>query len=73
VAALNAAIAAFYYARVLRTMIIDPELEQRPPLRLSFADSFWVLAFALANVLPLLWWSSIDGWARASLTLFAGR
>jgi NADH-quinone oxidoreductase subunit N len=73
VAAVNAAVAAFYYARVLRTMIIDPELESKPALRLSFADSFWVLAFTLANVLPLAWWSGIDGWARASLSLFAGR
>jgi NADH-quinone oxidoreductase subunit N len=72
-AAVNAAIAAYYYARVLRTMIIDPELDAKPPLRLSFADSSWVLFFALANVLPLLWWSRIDGWARASLTLYAGR
>ena len=73
VGALNAAVAAFYYARVLRTMIIDPELEPKPLLRLSFADASWVSFFVLANVLPLLWWSRIDGWARASLTLFAGR
>lgn len=73
VAALNAAVAAYYYARVLRTMIMDPELEQKPPLRLSLVDSSWVFLFAAANVLPLLWWSRIDGWARASLTLFAGR
>ena len=73
VAAVNAAVAAYYYARVLRTMIIDPELEPKPLLRLSFADASWVSFFVLANVLPLLWWSHIDGWARASLTLFAGR
>jgi NADH-quinone oxidoreductase subunit N len=73
VAAVNAAVAAYYYARVFRTMIIDPELEEKPPLRLSLGDSAWVYAFVLANVLPLLWWSRIDGWARASLTLFAGR
>jgi NADH-quinone oxidoreductase subunit N len=73
VAAVNAAIAAYYYARVLRTMVMDPELEPKPPLRLSLADASWVFAFALANVLPLLWWSRVDGWARASLTLFAGR
>jgi NADH-quinone oxidoreductase subunit N len=73
VAALNAAVAAFYYARVLRTMIIDPELEKKAPLRLSFGDAVWVSLFAAANVVPLLFWSAIDGWARSSLTLFAGR
>jgi len=73
VAALNAAVAAYYYARVLRTMVMDPELEEKPPLRLSLADSSWVFFFAMANVLPLLWWARVDGWARSSLTLFAGR
>jgi hypothetical protein len=29
--------------------------------------------FVLGNVLPLLWWSRIDEWARTSLNLYAGR
>jgi NADH-quinone oxidoreductase subunit N len=73
VGALNAAIAAYYYARVLKTMIIDAGNEEKPPLRLAVGDQVWLTLFALANVLPLLFWSRIDGWARASLTLYAGR
>jgi NADH-quinone oxidoreductase subunit N len=73
VGAVNAAIAAFYYFRVLKTMVIDEEAEPRPVLRLAAADTAWVAFFMAANVLPLLFWSRIEGWARASLTLYAGR
>jgi NADH-quinone oxidoreductase subunit N len=73
VGAVNAAIAAYYYARVLKTMIIDAAPVEKPPLRLALADTAWVWVLLLANVLPLLWWSWIDDWARASLSLYAGR
>jgi NADH-quinone oxidoreductase subunit N len=71
VAALNAAVAAYYYARVLKTMIIDEPATEKPALRLPPADLAWVGALALANILPLLFWSAIEGWARSSLVLFA--
>jgi NADH-quinone oxidoreductase subunit N len=73
VGAVNAAIAAYYYARVLKTMIIDAAPAEKPPLRLALADTAWVWVLLLANVLPLLWWSRIDDWARSSLSLYAGR
>lgn len=73
VGAVNAAIAAYYYARVLKTMIIDAAPVEKPPFRLAFADTAWVWVLLLGNVLPLLWWARIDDWARASLNLYAGR
>jgi NADH-quinone oxidoreductase subunit N len=72
VGAVNAAIAAYYYARVLKTMIIDNAPAEKPPFRLAFADATWVWIFLLGNVLPLLWWARVDDWARASLSLYAG-
>jgi NADH-quinone oxidoreductase subunit N len=72
VGAVNAAIAAYYYARVLKTMIIDTPPAEKPPFRLAFADATWVWILLLGNVLPLLWWARVDGWARASLSLYAG-
>jgi NADH-quinone oxidoreductase subunit N len=73
VGAVNAAIAAYYYARVLKTMIIDAGNETRPAFRIPAVDMAWVLFFAAANVVPLLFWGAIDGWTRQSLVLFAGR
>ncbi len=73
IAALNAAIAAYYYFRVLKVMTIDAGNEDRPALRLAFADQAWLVAFALANLVPLFFWSRIDDWARGALVLYAGR
>jgi NADH-quinone oxidoreductase subunit N len=71
VGAVNAAIAAYYYARVLKTMIIDGGNEDKAPLRLAPADAGFLLFFVAANVVPLLYWDAIDGWARASSLLYA--
>ena len=73
IAAVNAAIAAYYYFRVLKVMTIDAGNEDRPAIRLAPADQAWLVAFALANLVPLLFWSRIDGWARGALVLYAGR
>ena len=71
VGAVNAAVAAYYYARIMKTMIIDEAETERPAIRLHGMDFAWVLIFVLANVVPLLFWSTIEAWARASLTLYA--
>jgi NADH-quinone oxidoreductase subunit N len=73
VGALNAAVAAFYYARVLKTMIIDAGNEEKERMRLALPDAAWVAILAAANVLPILGWRWIEGWARASLSLIASR
>jgi NADH-quinone oxidoreductase subunit N len=73
VGALNAAVAVYYYARVLKTMAIDEGSTEKPPLRLPLLDAAWVGGLALANVLPLLWWGYVESWAKASLVLYAGR
>jgi len=72
VGAINAAIGAFYYARVMRAMIIDPGGDERGALELPLGDRLAVLGFALANFLPLIWWGRLDEWARDSLVLYAG-
>jgi len=70
VAAVNAAVAAYYYARVLKTMIIDAGNEERPAFSLPALDQLAILFLVAANVLPLLWWSQVEGWARKSLSLY---
>src|SRR5262249_39942856 len=72
IGAVNAAVGAYYYARVLKTMIIDEPHVEKPAFALPAADLAWVMALAAANLLPLLFWSRIEGWARASLTIYAG-
>jgi len=73
VGAVNAAVAAYYYARVMKTMVIDAGNEDKPPVVLPALEYAWIVVLVAANVLPLLFWGSIDGWTLASLTSVAGR
>jgi NADH-quinone oxidoreductase subunit N len=73
VGALNAAVAAFYYARILKTMIIDAGNEEKPAFRLPLADAAWIWLLVIGNILPLFVWRYVEGWTRASLALYAGR
>ena len=73
VGAVNAAVAAYYYARVLKTMIIEADDEARPAFAVPPLDQAWLAVFALANLVPLLFWTSIEAWAKGSLVLYAGR
>ncbi len=72
VGAVNAAIAAWYYARVMRVMVIDESDEPREAWSLAPVDAAWLGALVAANVLPLLFWDRIEAFARGSLTLWAG-
>jgi NADH-quinone oxidoreductase subunit N len=73
VGAVNAAIAAYYYARVLKTMIIDAGNEDKPKVALPPLEYAWIVVLVAANVLPLLFWSQIEGWTIDSLRMYAGR
>jgi NADH-quinone oxidoreductase subunit N len=80
VGAVNAAVGAYFYFRVLRTMTIDDSDDTKPRMALAPVDNLAVGALALANLLPVLlpaFWSMVEGWVggwtRESLVLFVGR
>jgi NADH-quinone oxidoreductase subunit N len=72
IGAVNAAVAAFYYARVLKTMIMD-EAEEARPLVLALADRAWVYGLAAANVVPILWWNAVESGVTRHLVLWPGQ
>jgi NADH-quinone oxidoreductase subunit N len=72
IGAVNAAVGAFYYARVLKTMVIEAGNEDKAPLPIPALDSAWVLLLVLGNVLPLLFWEQIQTFTSASLRVYAG-
>jgi NADH-quinone oxidoreductase subunit N len=72
IGAVNAAVGAFYYAKVMKTMAIDAGNEEKPPLAIPILDSAWVLLLVAGNVLPLIFWNTIQGWTTSSLQI-AGR
>lgn len=54
IGAVNTAISLFYYLRVIKLMLIDPEPEQRPPLSLPMISPPGVFLFAVTFPILLL-------------------
>jgi NADH:ubiquinone oxidoreductase subunit 2 (subunit N) len=71
--ALNAALGAFYYFRILKTMMVDEGDPAKGAFDLPLVDKAWLVIFRIANIAPILLWGAIDGWTRASLPLLAAR
>lgn len=57
---LNSAVAAFYYVKVLRTMVIDPDSGSTPALAFSRLDIGLLVILVVPNLLGLLFWGSLD-------------
>lgn len=66
--ALNTFLSLFYYVRVIKCMTMDPEPEQRPPVRLPILCSTYVVLLTLPLLLLILGWT--DLW---NATLLAAR
>lgn len=73
VGALNAALAAYYYFRVLRAMVVDEPTRSPGPLRLASADAAALVVLAAANLVPLLFWNSFERFAASSSVLLLTR
>jgi NADH-quinone oxidoreductase subunit N len=71
--ALNAALGAYYYFRILKTMMVDPGDPAKAAIELPLVDKAWLVVFMVANVAPILLWSLVEDWTRASLPLLAAR
>jgi NADH-quinone oxidoreductase subunit N len=71
--ALNAALGAYYYFRILKTMVVDEGDPAKEAFDLPLVDKAWLVIFMIANVAPILLWGVIDGWTRSSLPLLAAR
>lgn len=72
IGALNAAVAAFYYLRVLKAMLMEEGKGTTAPLQVSFFNQALVVALLLPNVLLIVFWNPIDRWAAASVRMFGG-
>jgi NADH-quinone oxidoreductase subunit N len=69
---LNAALAAFYYMRVLKAMLIEEGNGKAAPLEVSFLNRTLLWVLLLPNILLPIFWNPIDRWATASVRLFGG-
>ncbi len=71
--ALNVALGAYYYFRILKTMIVEAPDPAKPAFDLPFFDKAWLVIFMAANIAPILFWSAMESWTRSSLPQFAAR
>ena len=60
VGVLNSAVAAFYYLKVLRAMVVDPAPGPTPALALGRLDLGLLLVLVVPNLLGLLFWGALD-------------
>jgi NADH-quinone oxidoreductase subunit N len=72
VGTLNAAIAAFYYMRVLKAMILEDGNGDTTPLRVSRLNLALLTALLVPNLLLVVFWNPIDRWTASSVRLFSG-
>ena len=73
VGALNAALAAYYYFRVLRAMVFDQASHPRGPFRLDTVDAAALCVLAAANLVPILFWDVFERFAAASSVVLLAR
>lgn len=68
IGALNTVLSLFYYLRVVKTMALDPEPQQRLPVDFSLVSPGGVyLALVTAPVVVLgVFWNALNAWAQAA-------
>jgi NADH-quinone oxidoreductase subunit N len=69
--ALNSVIAVYYYARVVKTMIIEGS-DDNARLRVSWLSHIMVWIMLIPTVSMMLFWSQIQKWTISSAKLFLG-
>ena len=72
VGALNAAVAAYYYMRVMKAMIIEEGDGNTSPVPISLLNQGLLVALLLPNILLTVFWNPIQRWALSSVRLFGG-
>ena len=71
VGALNSVVAVYYYARVIKTMIIE-ESDDTAHMSLPLTGKIMVWLMVLPTAGLMIFWSSIERWTQASVALFIG-
>jgi NADH:ubiquinone oxidoreductase subunit 2 (subunit N) len=74
VGALNSVIAVYYYARVIKTMIIEPSIDgaETGAIRLPWTSRVLVWMMLLPTAGLMLFWDRIQSLTSASMQLFFG-
>lgn len=72
VGTLNAAVAAFYYMRVIKAMVLEEGNGKTAPLQVSFLNQALLVALLIPNLILVFFWNPIERWTASSVKLFSG-
>ena len=72
VGTLNAAVAAFYYMRVIRAMVLEEGNGKTAPLHVSFLNQALLVALLIPNLILVVFWNPIERWTASSVKLLSG-
>jgi NADH-quinone oxidoreductase subunit N len=72
IAALNTAVALFYYVRIIRAMYIDQPFAEPTPIKAPLFYQVVLASFSVAVMVFGVWWTPMIDWTRASLRLLGG-
>jgi NADH-quinone oxidoreductase subunit N len=72
IGALNTVLGLFYYLRIVRVMVLEPEPADRPAPRVSLWSPSGLFCLAVALMLGVLffWWGPLDWATTATATMF---
>jgi NADH-quinone oxidoreductase subunit N len=72
IAALNTAVALFYYVRIVRAMYIDQPYAEPAPIKTPVFYQVVLASFSAAVLLFGVWWTPMIDWTQSALQLFRG-
>jgi len=72
IAALNTAVALFYYVRVIRAMYIDPPHAEPTPIKSPIFYQVLLASFSTAILVFGVWWTPMIAWTHSALSIFRG-
>jgi len=72
IGALNSVVAVYYYARVIKTMIIE-ENDDTTRLPVPFVNQILLWIMVLPTIGLMLFWANVEKLTQASVSLFLGR
>jgi NADH-quinone oxidoreductase subunit N len=72
IAALNTAIALFYYVRIIRAMYIDPPHTEPTPIKSPIFYQVLLASFSTAILVFGVWWTPMIEWTHSALSIFRG-
>ncbi len=72
VGGINATVAAYYYMRVMKAILVEETNGNSSPLTISLLNRALLVVLLVPNILLIVFWNPVNRWTAASARLFSG-